>query len=134
MTRYLSIVELLKLYRGVMESARRTANIQKLSMIEVSLARPKACWGRRELYPTLSRKAVALCYELVKNAGFAAGNTRTAHAALETMLVLNGYEIAASVDEQERVMMAVADDRMSEEELTEWVDSRLAPHGETRVA
>jgi death on curing protein len=66
--------------------------------------------------------------------GAALGTICIAHAALETMLVLNGYEIAAPLDEQERVMRAVADDRMSEEEFTEWVDSRLARHGETGEA
>jgi death-on-curing protein len=131
MTRYLSIVELLKLNRGLMESAGTTENIKKLSMIEASLARPKARWGARDLYPTLPRKGAELCCGLIKNPGFASGNIRTAHAALEVMLVLNGYEIAAPPDEQERIMLAVAGGGMNEEELTEWVDSRLARHVET---
>jgi CheY-like chemotaxis protein len=34
------------------------------------------------------------------------GNKRTDHAATETFLVLNGLEINAFVDEQERVLLA----------------------------
>jgi death-on-curing protein len=131
MTRYLSIVELLKLYRVVMESAGRTGKVQKLSMIEVSLVRPRARWGSRELFPALSRKAAELCCGLVENPAFVSGNIRIAHAALETMLVLNGFEIVAPLDEQERVMTAVAGGRMSEGELAEWVNSRLVRHERT---
>jgi death-on-curing protein len=134
MTRYLSIVELLKLYRSVMETTDKTGNVVKLATIESTLVRPKARYGRRELFPTLPRKAAELCCGLVENPGFVAGNIRIAHAALETMLVLNGYEIVASLDDQERVMLAVAAGRMSEEELTEWLDSRLARYGETDAA
>lgn len=35
---------------------------------------------------------------------FVNGNKRTGHAAMETFLVLNGYEIEATVDEQERII------------------------------
>lgn len=125
MTRYLTIGELLSLYRCIMDNAGQRGAIQKLDAIQVHLARPKARWRARELIPTLSGKAASLCYSLLVSHGFVEGNQRIAHAALETMLVLNGCEIAASLDEQERVMLAVAEESMIERELVEWVDSRL---------
>jgi death-on-curing protein len=42
------------------------------------------------------------------NHPFVDGNKRVGHAAMETFLILNGYEIIASVDEQERVMIELA--------------------------
>jgi death on curing protein len=131
MTRYLSIVELLKLYRVVMDIAGRTGKVQKLSMIEVNLVRPRARYGPRDLIPGLSRKAAELCCGLIENPAFVSGNICIAHAALETMLVLNGYEIAAPADEQERVMLAVAEGRMNEEGLEQWLNSHLAQHEAT---
>jgi len=53
------------------------------------------------------------------------------HAAMETFLVLNGCELDAPVDEQERVMLEVASGRMTRDELTEWVRARLLPHPQT---
>jgi len=40
-------------------------------------------------------------------------------------LLLNGYEIEASVDEQEEVIIAVASGKMSRSELAEWLAERL---------
>jgi len=79
----------------------------------------------QELYPTVADKAAALGYSLVMNHPFVDGNKRVGHAAMETFLVLNGHEIAASVDEQERVMLGVAAGTISREDFTVWVRSQL---------
>ncbi len=44
---------------------------------------------------------------------------------MEIFLVLNGHEIDASIDEQERVILAVAEGVMKREEFTNWVRSHL---------
>ena len=49
-----------------------------------------------------------LGYSLISNHPFIDGNKRTGHAAIEVFLMLNGWEIRASVDEQERVILGVA--------------------------
>jgi death-on-curing protein len=53
-------------------------------------------------------KAAALGFSLISNRPFVDGNKRIGHAAMETFLVLNGFEIAAPVDEQEQVILRVA--------------------------
>jgi death-on-curing protein len=50
-----------------------------------------------------------------------------AHAAMEVFLILNAYEIVASVDEQERLMLDLAAGKMTREQLTEWLEKRLKP-------
>ena len=44
---------------------------------------------------------------------------------MEVMLVLNGLDIVATVDEQERVILAVASGTMSREEFTSWIETRV---------
>jgi death on curing protein len=46
-----------------------------------------------------------------------------AHAALEVTLVLNGFEIDASVDGQEQMMLGLAAGKIVREEFTRWVMS-----------
>jgi len=58
---------------------------------------------------------------------FADGNKRTGHAAMETFLVLNGYEVSAAVDDQERVMLQLAAGELSRDDFVEWVRSRALP-------
>ena len=45
---------------------------------------------------------------------------------METFLVLNEYEIVASTDEQERVMLDLAAGRLGRAEFTEWLRAHLA--------
>jgi prophage maintenance system killer protein len=55
---------------------------------------------------------------LVQGYAFVDGNKRIGHAAMEVFLMLNGFELIESVDEQERTILAVASGRMSREALT----------------
>jgi death-on-curing protein len=46
---------------------------------------------------------------------------------MEVFLMLNGFEVIESVDEQERTILAVASGRMSREVFTVWLMSRVRP-------
>ena len=82
-------------------------------------------FGGQELYPTIIEKATALGFSLINNHPFNDGNKRVGHAALETFLVLNGYEIDAPVDEQERVILSVAAGEMDRVEFTDWLRAHI---------
>jgi death-on-curing protein len=82
-------------------------------------------FGGGELYPTVVDKAAVLGYALIKNHLFLDGNKRTGHAAMEVFLVLNGYEIRATVDEQEHVILQVAASEIDREEFTAWVRTHI---------
>ncbi len=64
-------------------------------------------------------------FSLIANHAFVDGNKRIGHAVMEVLLVLNGYEIEADVDEQERVVLAVAAGETSRGELTAWLRERI---------
>ena len=81
-----------------------------------------------DLYPTVAEKAAILSFSLARNHPFVDGNKRTAHAAMEVFLVLNSYEIEASVDEQERVFLSLAAGEVKREEFTDWVKAHLTGH------
>jgi death-on-curing protein len=84
-------------------------------------------FGGTDLYPTLIEKAAALCFVLVRSHPFIDGNKRTGHAAMETFLVLNGAEIDAPVDEQERLMLDLAAGRISRSNLVDWLSLHVKP-------
>jgi death-on-curing protein len=123
--RYLTLGEVLELHRMVVGSQRALVTIRDLSALESALAQPQATFEGQALYPSLSEQAGALCFSLVTNHPFLDGNKRTAHAAMETFLVLNGAEIVASIDEQERLMLELASGQCSREALVEWLHRHL---------
>ena len=61
------------------------------------------------------------------NHPFLDGNKRIAHAAMATVLDLNGCSIDASVDEQERLMLDLAAGKVSRAELTAWLTAHVRP-------
>jgi death-on-curing protein len=82
-------------------------------------------FGGQDLYPTLAEKAAALSFSLINNHPFVDGNKRIGHAAAEVFLVANGFEINADVDEQERIVLAVAAGEMERDEWTQWLREHL---------
>jgi death-on-curing protein len=62
---------------------------------------------------------------VVKNHPFVDGNKRTGHAAMEVFLVLNGYEILASADEQEEVILQIASGDIGRAGFEDWLSKRL---------
>jgi death-on-curing protein len=78
-----------------------------------------------DLYPTIVEKAAALGFSLIKNHPFVDGNKRIGHAAMEVSLILNGYEIDASVDEQEPVILQLAAGELERKASTEWLRAHV---------
>jgi death-on-curing protein len=78
-------------------------------------------FGGIELYATLAEKAAALCYSLVMNHAFVDGNKRIGHAAMETFLIMNGFEMDADVDDAESVILGLAAGELRRAAFTEWV-------------
>jgi death-on-curing protein len=95
--------------------------VLSLPALESALAQPRMTFDGEGLYPTLVEKAAALGHSLIANHPFVDGNKRTGHAAMEVFSMINGFEIQASVDEQERVILQVAAGEMKREEFTEWL-------------
>lgn len=119
--RYLTIAEVLELYRQIMERSDGAVGIQNLNGLESALAQPRMTFGGQELYPTVVEKAAALGFFLVQNHPFVDGNKRTGHAAVEVFLFLNNHEINAAVEEQEQVVLQVASGQMGREAFTDWL-------------
>jgi death on curing protein len=125
--RYLSIKRVLYLHRLVIEQSGGSPGLRDRGAQESAVAQPRMTFDQIDLYPTLATKAAALGYSLIQNHPFLDGNKRVGHAAMETMLGLNGYEISAAIDEQEQVVLEVASGQGSREELTEWLEIHLVP-------
>ncbi len=125
--RYLTLGEVVELHGRVLHVGGGAPGIRDLGALDSALAQPKATFGGVDLYPTLVEKAAALCFSLVQNHPFVDANKRVSHAAMETFLVLNGAEIAAAVDDQERLMLDLAAGRIDRSQLTDWLRHHLRP-------
>ena len=122
---FLSLEQVVELHARILEQSGGAEGVRDLAALESSIAQPHQTFDGRELYPSIPAKAAALGFFLVRNHPFVDGNKRVAHAALEVTLVMNGFELAAAVDEQEQVIVGLAAGTLSREELTTWVEQHL---------
>lgn len=123
--RYLTADEVLALHERIVETSGGSPGLRYSAGLESAIAQPQMTFEGVDLYPTLGSKAAALGYSLIMNHAFVDGNKRVGHAAMEVMLVLNGWQLSASVDEQERVVLAVASGVMSRDKFTGWLEAHV---------
>ena len=119
--RYLTVSEVIELYRQMMETSGGTVGILSIEALESAIAQPRATFDGKELYPTIIEKAAALGFSLIMNHAFVDGNTRIGHYAMETFLVINGHQLSASVDEQESIILQLASGKLNRDAFTNWI-------------
>jgi death on curing protein len=123
--RHLTLAEALYLHAQLIASSGGAAGLRDLGRLQSALAQPMATFDGVELYPGVIEKAGALGFSLIQGHAFVDGNKRVGHAAMEVFLVLNGFEIAASVDDQETVMLSVASGSLSRERFVQWLSEHI---------
>lgn len=125
--RYLSVGEVLALCEDIMSKSGGKLGIHNLGGLESAIAQPRMTSGGMDLYPTVVEKAAILGFSVIKNHPFVDGNKRVGHAAMEVFLILNGSEISASVDEQEKIILRVASGESDLAALTDWLRASIVP-------
>jgi len=123
--RYLSLLEILELHEAVIASSGGSRGIRDIGALESAVNQPRLTFDKSDLYPDIISKAAALCFSLVMNHPFIDGNKRVGHAAMETFLILNGFEINATVDEQERIIIDLAAGQMKRDAFVLWLNDHI---------
>jgi death on curing protein len=126
---YLKLAEVLELHRRLIQQTGGLSGVRDLGQAESALAQPQMTFGGQELYPTVADKAAALAFSLINNHPFVDGNKRIGHAAMETFLVWNGFEVSASVEEQQAIILSVAAGELTRELFTEWLARVIVSKG-----
>lgn len=125
--RHLTLGEVVELHRRLLGQSGGATGLRDFGLLQAALAQPHATFAGSELHPTLVDKAAALGFALIANHAFVDGNKRIGHAAMEILLVLNGFEISAPVDEQERIVLDVASGTLDRDGLARWLEAHVAP-------
>jgi death-on-curing protein len=126
--RYLSLEEVLELHRMILHQSGGMTGVRDPNALESALAQPQMSFGGEDLYPSLVEKAASLGFSLIRNHAFVDGNKRIGHAVMETFLILNGYEILASADEQEEVILRLAAGELDRTGFTDWLRAHISLH------
>ncbi len=121
MIRYLSLSEILYLHDQLINQFGGIAGLRDIGLLESSIAQPRMTFSGIDLYPSIIEKAVVLGFSLINNHPFIDGNKRLAHGSMEIFLILNGMEIDANVDEQEKIILSLANGKLERSDFLNWL-------------
>lgn len=101
------------------------AGIRDLNLFESTLARPQNAAADGE--PDAAGLAASYAFGIAKNHPFIDGNKRTALVALETFLLLNGFDLDACDADCVVAILHLAEGELSEDGLADWVRRHARP-------
>ena len=122
---YISSQDVLYLHEIAIEKFGGAQGVIDFGLLESAVAQPLMTFSGVDLYPTLADKAAILAFSLANNHPFIDGNKRTAHMAMMAMLKINGQKLSGTIDEHERVMLAIVEKSVSLSEFKVWIRDRL---------
>ena len=108
--------ELIREYGGL-------GGVRDEGLLESAMARPQNLLAYGD--PSLAEMAAAYCFGIARNHPFFDGNKRTALAAADVFLQLNGYEIMVEEVEAVAVIRDLAAGEIGEEELAAWIAANV---------
>ena len=123
---YISLDVVLEIHQCQLKEFGGADGIRNRSDLETAVESPKATFDGKDLYPTIFRKAAAYAYHLAESQAFVDGNKRAALDVPLTFLAINGFEIEDEKMELYEAMIAIAEKRMSKEQLASLCERLVA--------
>ncbi|HET7172675.1 MAG TPA: type II toxin-antitoxin system death-on-curing family toxin [Nocardioidaceae bacterium] len=118
---YLTVEDLLGIAGGVLDELV----VRDAGLLAAAAGRPQATFLGADAYPTFEDKAAALLHSLVRNHALVDGNKRLAWAATRVFCLLNGRDLAYSVDQAEALILAAAAGNLDAQALATWIRRHL---------
>jgi death-on-curing protein len=119
---YLTVEDLLEIATGIIDEVA----VRDVGLLAAAIGRPRVTAFGNDAYPRFEDKAAALLHSLVRNHALVDGNKRLAWAATRVFCLLNGRDLAYTVDEAEALMLAAAAGKVDVADLATWVRHHLA--------
>ena len=111
---YLDVEDLLEIAAGVIGDVA----VRDVGLLASAAARPRTTVLGEDAYPALADKAAALMHSLARNHPRVDGNKRLAWSATRIFCLLNGSDIAFTVEDAESFVIAVATGEMEISEIS----------------
>ena len=101
---YLTVDDLLEIAAGVLPDVA----VRDHGLLASAAGRPQTTVFGEDAYPSFAEKAAALMHSVARNHALVDGNKRLAWAATRVFCLLNGHDLAFTVDDAEALVLGVA--------------------------
>ena len=119
----LTVQDIYELHTQLENTFILSPGIRDKNLLASAVNTPFQTFMGNDLYPSIYDKAAQLCYGIANNHPFADGNKRTALHSMYVYLIINGYDITATQQDVENLIINVAAGRMHATELSKWLQN-----------
>jgi death-on-curing protein len=119
---YLTTEDLLEIAVGVVGE---DVVVRDAGLLASAAARPRSSAFGEEAYPTFAGKAAALMHSLARNHPLIDGNKRLSWSATRIFYLINGHDLAFTVDDAEQLVQSVARGELDATQLAAVLERHL---------
>lgn len=119
----LTLQDIYELHTQLENTFILSPGIRDKNLLASAVNTPFQTFMGNDLYPSIYDKAAQLCYGIANNHPFTDGNKRTALHSMYVYLIINGYDITATQQDVENLIINVAAGRMHTTELSKWLQN-----------
>ena len=116
-----TIQDIYELHKQLENAFILSSGVRDENLLASAVNTPFQTFMGNDLYPSLYDKAAQLCYGIANNHPFTDGNKRTALHSMYVYLIINGFDITATQQDVENMIIDVASGNMTNTELAQWL-------------
>ena len=117
----LTVQDIYELHRELEDAFVLSSGVRDKNLLASAVNTPFQTFMGNDLYPSIYDKAAQLCYGIANNHPFTDGNKRTALHSMYVYLIINGFDIMATQQDVENMIIDVASGNMTNVELAQWL-------------
>ena len=121
---WLSEDEVISIHNRQLSEHGGGAGVRDMGLLQSALARPQNAFHYNQVV-SLAKLAACYGFGIAKNHAFIDGNKRTSLVACLTFLLVNGYRLNSTQEENYLIFYDVAQGVITEEQLADWLESKL---------
>ena len=116
-----TIQDIYELHKQLENAFILSSGVRDENLLASAVNTPFQTFMGNDLYPSLYDKAAQLCYGIANNHPFTDGNKRTALHSMYVYLIINGFDIMATQQDVENMIIDIAAGNMTNTELVQWL-------------
>lgn len=116
-----TLQDIYELHKQLENAFILSSGVRDENLLASAVNTPFQTFMGNDLYPSLYDKAAQLCYGIANNHPFTDGNKRTALHSMYVYLIINGFDITATQQDVENMIIDIAAGNMTNTELVQWL-------------
>lgn len=126
---FLTKDQVLSIHRLQIERIGGSHGVRDHGLLDSAVSMPSSTYGGEFLHSTVFEMAAAYLYHLVMNHPFIDGNKRVGAMAADVFLQVNGYDLQASQEAFERLVLETAQGNLKKDDIARFLKKHSRKSG-----